>query len=212
MENSISMKNIGFTFSGNDASNYRIAESIYVVYGLDVPDEPLTEFLEGVQQYWADSHAGDSIFTNYILQGNAFVPCPDSKEFDKFKGDKLSFTPAYALSFTSHEVGALGQKEGDIHGKALKPIVKDIRKKVQDYKANVKSRLMAYLRQIDAETNGKSRTRTSVTFGEWVEKTLMQEMEKRAKSNLSRGNITKDDYARLRKAVVEFMTVWKHAE
>lgn len=108
----------------------------------------------------------------------------------------------YAYSFSQQEFGKLANTNPALH-----KLIKDIRDKTSTYCSNRLGDLKRSARKIlDA---GKERKRSSnKNFSEFVD-AFFDDARTRLTSAKSRGDKTADE-ARFNKAVVAFMTAWKH--
>ena len=201
-------KSVGYNWASALDSTRNIVKPVAALYpDAKFPPEFEGDFKAGVSQRWAENVGGKDTFCNYVLDGTAYIPMDDKAKFDKYKGDKVSITPAYVLSFSPSDMAQMGAKE-DGRGKALKSLITPLRKAHSTYVSNAFNRFVSAVKEV----NKVGGNRTNKEFAEWVKETLSITMEKRAKSNLSRGNITEADFKRLKQAVVAFNTVWNHQD
>jgi len=209
MEN-FNAKTIGYNFSKTSDAVRDVVKPVALQYPeANWSDEFSADLKAGFSQRWAENQTDKPEFGNYILDGKAYV-ITDKAKFEKHKGDKVTLTPAYVIGFSPSEMAQMGQKDDGGHGSALKALISPLRKAHADYVSKTFNRFISYVKAIASE--GKQSQRSNKTFADWVKETISDTMEKRAKSNLSRGNITDADYKRLRNAVIAFNTVWNHQD
>jgi hypothetical protein len=202
-------KSIGYAFANALDTTRNLVKPVALEYPeANWSDEFAIDLKAGMSQRWAENQTGKPEYTNYVLEGSAYVPMDDKAKFDKYKGDKLSLTPAYVLSFSSSDMAQMGQRDDGGRGKALKVLITTPRTAHTDYVSKTYNRFKSAV----LDVNKKDAIRVNKEFAEWVKETLSITMDKRAKSNLSRGNITDADYKRLRNAVIAFNTVWNHQD
>lgn len=172
----------------------------FLTEGVDgLTDEGKAALTEGYRM--AFNEIRDAV--TYYKVGETYVKESDFTG-DKAKATKVKVTVQYALSFSTHEFG----KMADTHGAQFKGIIGAVREATSTYVSNRFGDLKRAAKEIDAEKNGKSRTRKAPpAFTDRVADALKDLQAKCTTSN-QRGDTTADK-AKLAKAIGAFNAVWK---
>lgn len=139
----------------------------------------------------------------YVKVGEMYVKADDFIG-DKAKAEKVTVSVQYAMSFTTHELG----KMADTHGSQFKGIIAAVRGATSTYVSNRFGDLKRAAKEIDAEKNGKSRTRTAPPAFDARVVDVLKDLQAKCTTAHQRGD-TSADKAKLSKAIGAFNAVWK---
>lgn len=161
-----------------------------------LPDESKDQLYQGYQLKYAENNPAKQysvINSHYVLR--------DPEHGDNV--EKIELSVAYVMSYTPQEFGKIKNDNPELH-----TLIKSLRDAVGSYCSNRKNDLMRVAKNIIAEREGKSKTRTAnKDFDESIT-AIFETLDTKLKSAKSRGDITADEQ-RYKKAKIAFLAVWR---
>jgi len=117
--------------------------------------------------------------------------------------EKIELSVPYVMSFTAQEFGKLKNENPELHS-----LIKVLRDSVSTYCSNRRNDLVRMAKNIIAEKEGKTKTRTAnKDFAESVD-AMFSNFDTKLKTAKSRGDVTADEQ-RFKKAKIAFLAIWK---
>ena len=172
--------------------------------------EIVAQLTEGWHLRYSELHPD----VQYVRLSDSIIPVANCAEMPE-KPELLSIGVAYATSFTTHDMIAMGNpksKDGR-YDPALKAVVEKWREQAKKYRDGRKRTLIGKIKSILNE--GKDRTRPQAfEFDESVEKFFNDPktgLHAKCKARAKRGDPTANE-KKLIKAIAAFNGVWRHED
>lgn len=162
-------------------------------YALDnipgFPDECPAEHRAQLDEGWLLRYSQLHKTVEYGKFGETWVPLSEVKG-DAKPIEVQNIGPAYAMSFTQHEVGRMG----DTHGASFKALIVQWRAKFSTYKSNRYKDLANGAKEVLRERNGEPKRSRKPTkdWAVWAIEDWLPMLTERFKSAKARGDATAD--------------------